>query len=625
MRLVRFLLLLFALLLDSNAGAVYLTLGATASVPLVGHLEFIEDGPGILDVADLADPAVAAGFRPAAFEGNDVNFGYSTSTFWLRFGVVPEAGRPSDWLLEIGFPSLDRVDVFVVGPGGTSRQTAGDLSPFSTRPFAHRNLVFPLALEPGVAQTVFLRVVSKGSLTVPVNLWTPAALHHHDQEQYTILAMYYGMLFALGAYNLLLYLSLRDRVYLAYVAFVVAMAVGQLSLNGLGNQFLWPDWPAWGDIALPSGFAAAGVFGALFTRNFLDTRRQTPRLDPLILLLAAAFAVAVLVVMPLNYRIAAILVSLLGVAFSLTAVVAGVRCRLNRHPGARYFLVAWSLLLGGVAVMGMRNLGWVPTNLLTSYAMQIGSALEMLLLSFALADRIHVMRRGKEAAQTEMLAVKEAMVETLQRSEKELEQRVAQRTAELAGVNERLRENEAALIRVAHHDHLTGLANRVVLDDRIAHAIRRGQRQGSVFSLLVIDLDGFKAVNDRFGHSAGDELLKALALRLSNCVRASDTVARLGGDEFVVLLEAMNDPAHALQVGDKIVAELSRPVPLGEEVVRVGASVGIALFPGDGEDANALMLAADHAMYGAKQGGRTRCVLAGSPGRRASYELDRLA
>ncbi|MCK9985466.1 MAG: two-component system, sensor histidine kinase LadS [Azoarcus sp.] len=592
---------------------------------MADHLEFIEDGPGILDVADLADPAVAAGFRPAAFEGNDVNFGYSTSTFWLRFGVVPEEGRPSDWLLEIGFPSLDRVDAFVVGPGGTSRQTAGDSMPFSARPFAHRNLVLPLALEPGVAQTVYLRVVSKGSLTVPATLWTPAALHHHDQAQYAILAVYYGTLFALGAYNLLLYLSLRDRAYLAYVAFVVAMAVGQLSLNGLGNQFLWPDWPAWGDVALPSGFAAAGVFGALFTRIFLDTRGQSPRLDRLILVLAAAFAVAALVVMPLNYRIAAILVSLLGVAFSLTAVVAGVRCLLNRHPGARYFLVAWSLLLGGVAVMGMRNLGWVPTNLLTSYAMQIGSALEMLLLSFALADRIHVMRRGKEAAQTEMLAVKEAMVETLQRSEKELEQRVAQRTAELAGVNERLRENEAALIRVAHHDHLTGLANRVVLDDRIAQAIRRGQRQGSVFSLLVIDLDGFKAVNDRFGHAAGDELLKALALRLSNCVRASDTVARLGGDEFVVLLEAMNDPAKALQVGNKIVAELSRPVPLDENVVRVGASIGIALFPRDGKDANALMLAADHAMYGAKRGGRNRCMLAGSPSRRASYELDRLA
>ncbi|WP_169125760.1 7TM diverse intracellular signaling domain-containing protein [Aromatoleum evansii] len=587
---------------------------AAGSVPLAGHLDFVEDERGILDVADLADPAVAARFRPAGFKGNDINFGYSASAFWLRLDVEPEAGRPADWLLEIGFPSLDRVDVFVAGPNGMSRQTGGDLRPFSARPFAHRNLVFPLALESGVVQTVYLRVESKGSLTVPATLWTPAALHRHDHAQYAILALYYGMLFALGAYNLLLYLSLHDRVYLAYVAFVAAMAVGQLSLNGLGNQFLWPNWPAWGDVALPSGFAAAGLFGALFTRIFLETRRQTSRLDRLIVVLAAGFAIAVLVVMPVNYRVAAVLISLLGLAFSLTAVVAGVRCLLNRYPGARYFLVAWSLLLGGVAVMGMRNLSWLPTNLFTTYAMQLGSALEMLLLSFALADRIHIVRRGKEAAQLEMLAVKETMVETLQRSERELEQRVAQRTAELAAANERLRENEVALIRAARHDHLTGLANRVLLEDRIEHAIGRWHRQGSVFSLLVIDLDGFKAINDGFGHAAGDELLKVLADRLSNCVRATDTVSRLGGDEFVVLLEAMNDPAQALRIGNKIVAALSRPVPLGETVVHVGASVGIALFPCDGEDANALMLAADHAMYGAKQGGRGRCVLANAPG-----------
>src|SRR5262249_453812 len=141
------------------------------------------------------------------------------------------------------------------------------------------HLVFPLMLEPGQTITVYPRVTSAGNLTIPVALWQPAALHRHDQEAYAALSVYYGMLLALLLYNLLLYFSIRDPVFLAYVAFVTAMTIGMSSQNGFGNQFLWPDWPQWGNIALPSGMSAAGFCAALFTRVFLGTRKQWPRLD----------------------------------------------------------------------------------------------------------------------------------------------------------------------------------------------------------------------------------------------------------------------------------------------------------------------------------------------------------
>lgn len=266
----------------------------------------------------------------------------------------------------------------------------------------------------------------------------------------------------------------------------------------------------WGNAVFPAAMAATGFFGALFTRSFLETRRTAPGLDKLILVGVAWFAIAAIGPFVLPYRIAAINVSLSGISFSLLAVAGGVLCLMRKGPGAHLFLVAWALLLIGVAVTGARNFGWVPTNALTSYAMQIGSALEMLLLSSALADRINSMRKEKERAQADSLAAKQQMVIALQGSELDLEERVADRTRELADANTRLEESQEALRHLAYHDNLTGLANRALMEDRIAQAIEHARRYDFVVAVLLVDLDRFKPINDSYGHSAGDEVLNPL-------------------------------------------------------------------------------------------------------------------
>jgi two-component system, sensor histidine kinase LadS len=586
--------------------------GGADAYRLTHALRYLEDPERRLAIEDVAGTAHGR-FRPVAPGTGDINFGYSHAAYWLALPVRLAAGAPRQWLLEIAYPSLDRVEVYQRHPDGRyERQVAGDLMPFGARPYPHRNLVFPIVLEPEAEQTVYLRVLSAGNLTVPATLWQPQALHRHDQQSYALLSVYYGMLLALLLYNLLLYLAVRDAVFLAYVAFVAAMAVGTASQNGFGNQFLWPDWPAWGNVALPSGMSATGFFGAIFTRVFLGTRRQFPRLDRALLGFVALFAVSALWPVAGSYQIAAILTSLTGLAFSATAVGAGVYCHAKGHPGARYFLIAWTLLLVGVAVLAMRNFGWLPTTLVTTYSMQIGSGLEMLLLSFALADRINLMRREKERASREALAAQQAMVQALVRSEQELEARVAQRTEELADANALLRDKEKELHHLAHHDHLTGLANRLLLDDRLEHAIARCRRSGGGVAVLLVDLDGFKAVNDAHGHDAGDELLIAIAGRLSDSVRETDTVARQGGDEFVVVIEDIPGRAAAERVAEKIVAAVSAPVGLVTGVVQISASIGVALFPEHAGDRERLLRRADAAMYAAKSGGRRGWRMAGT-------------
>jgi diguanylate cyclase (GGDEF)-like protein len=156
---------------------------------------------------------------------------------------------------------------------------------------------------------------------------------------------------------------------------------------------------------------------------------------------------------------------------------------------------------------------------------------------------------------------------------------------------------------LAHHDELTGLPNRRLLDDRIAQAFAAARRTRDNVAVMLLDLDHFKPINDTYGHEAGDQVLKAVAARLRNCVRKADTVARLGGDEFVVMLP-MRDAQHAVRVAEGILAALAEPFPVGTNQFRLGVSIGISVFPDDAAEKDDLLKFADRAMYAVKASGR---------------------
>ncbi len=169
--------------------------------------------------------------------------------------------------------------------------------------------------------------------------------------------------------------------------------------------------------------------------------------------------------------------------------------------------------------------------------------------------------------------------------------------------------SEERLWHQAHHDSLTGLPNRSLLQEHLQQALRRAQRTGTGLALVVCDLDGFKPINDRLGHDAGDVMLVTVARRLREGVRESDVVARVGGDEFVLLLENIRDPDAVTGVGLKLIERFEEPVEVNREAVYVGLSMGAALYPGDGDDAETLLQRADRAMYLAKEEGGSRIVL----------------
>lgn len=595
------LLLCLLAVLPVKAVASVMPSPGEAVIDLAGRFEVLVDDSGALGIEDVRSPAHASAFVPAQPDSGDVSFGYSTSTYWLRLQLQAPAEQTGTarWLLELPYPALDRVEFYA--DGDTRPLIAGDRQPFAERPVAHRHPVFPLALEPGQTLTLYLRVDSEGAVSLPLKLWSPEAFETHNQLSYSLLSLYYGALLALMLYNLLLFLAIRNSLYLYYVLMLASMLLGQMAFNGIAHQFLWPQATHWNHVSLLVGFSLCGVFSALFTRSFLRTFNHARWLDYLLLLFALTFASLAVASLSGPYALVSMLLTAAGMLFALLAVGCGLYCLSRKIAGAGIYLIAWSFFLVGTAVFAARFHNLLPSNAFTAYAMQIGSALEMVLLSFGLANIINTLRRERALAQNEALEAQNRLIESLRQSEQNLALRVAQRTHELEQANLQLRANQQRLQHIAHHDPLTGLANRLLLEERIEHGIMRAMRHNSRIAVLLIDLDQFKPVNDKHGHAVGDELLVAVGKRFRGAVRAEDTVSRLGGDEFVIVLEDVFDISDVNRIVQTVENDLLRPFKVSEHLIEIGASVGYAFFPEDGKDTACLLHNADQMMYQIKE------------------------
>ena len=412
-------------------------LAATGRMIISRKVSDFRDPTGKLGIAEVAGPKLAAAFVP--INQDHVNFGYDRAHHWLCFAIDPGQNR-SRLMLEVGLASLDLVELYTSKPGGGfDVQRAGDLIPWHARPVPHRNHVFRIDVDAGAPTVYFLRVASANTLTAPLTLWTAEAFERHERSAQLVFGLFYGLLIALFLYNLVVFLSLRDRAYLWYVAYVGNFGMGLFVFDGFAFEHLWPDnvWVA--NHALAFFLCNALMFGGIFARTFLDTQRLEPRLDRFMIGTIAIAGVLALVAgtgVVLEYGAIMRVLSFVAPCGAIFTLWIGVNALLRGFRPARYFLLAWSCLLFFVVMGGLRNFALFPANPVATYGLHIGLAFDVVLLSMALTSRIRTLQHGIMDAQRRLLDANAQHQSALE-----------QRARELAETN---RELEAFSHTVAH-------------------------------------------------------------------------------------------------------------------------------------------------------------------------------
>ncbi len=265
-----------------------------------------------------------------------------------------------------------------------------------------------------------------------------------------------------------------------------------------------------------------------------------------------------------------------------------------------------ALAIGIVLLVGVSVFAGVNSVLAEPLIAALLALCLMLLLGILLAMTLRLRWARVQCEQALTLAGESELniPALVQIQDKRLKQYVVQRFQALQDEIDELRAKEEELKALAFHDGLTGLANRLLLEDRFDVAVERAKRTSKSVALLMIDLNDFKSINDLYGHTAGDAVLIATARRLRAAVRASDTVARFGGDEFVLIIESIEDPQAIVHMGEKLFDSLAEPITLDIGVLaKISASIGMAIYPDDGANLNDLLNVADQAMYQCKSTG----------------------
>lgn len=547
------------------------TSARAAPLELRDDLFSIEAWPAVTVLPDpsgtlLVNDVLAELSRFQAPPGTSGTLGVRAEPVWVRIPVTVPVTSSGLWVLDIDYPVLQRIEVYLAADGHVTQQaTLGSLQPYTQRPLRSRTHALPVAMLPGHTYDLLLRVETRGAMVLPITLNKPTTWHSKALNEQMLQGILTGLALCLLIYSLAQWLNLRDVLFIQYALLIAGSLLFSLHLFGLGTQYLWRDMP-WVELHAASLAALTATCGSfLFISQALAGDRPRSWLlrsmrggAVLCVVLAALYALDLL-----STRAVTGIVSILGLVPALMGIPGAVRRARLGDPVGSTLLLAWLLyFLATATVIGVIQ-GWVPVNFWTLHSFQFGATLDMLLFMRVLGLRTKALR-----------------LEALDAN----------------------RERDA-MHSLAHTDPLTGLPNRRGLSIALASALPHSG-PNSLLAVYVMDLDGFKPVNDRHGHDVGDELLIAVTRRLQGHVRQSDVVARLGGDEFVVMAGHLGSSQQAQELGLKLLEAFRTPFSLGDLQVEVGLTIGYAIAPDDSNDALGLLKLADAAMYSGKQGGK---------------------
>ncbi len=516
---------------------------------LIAALLFVVLAPhtNAIDVLSHSEAATGSLTRAQVLRGDGtfVSFKHfampdDATDLWLRFRVRVASNAPSQWALSTpGF--VAHASFYVPRPDGNY----DEIRRGAAEPFVEAEGAFP---RTGI--TFDTRDIGDRPFYVHLQ-------YHQDQPlQLTLIpersavdtallgrlvfGVFFGVMIAVGLVNFYMGLVLRDRGALLCLFYIVTIACNGVLTSGVGGVYLWPKLSIDPVIALSFTDALSFIAFLLFVRTFLGTPASLPVLDKLLI---AVFGIVAITALPINFgRVIDGLAPLLLIAGMALVILAAALCtrRGNRS--------AWIFLFGFIPVA----IGYFTREI------QLAWIIQAIVFSLAIVERVRTLAIEKQHAEV---------------------------------ANQRLRT-------LAYYDPLTNVLNRAAFNERLESAIHRAAERHETVALFYLDLDGFKSVNDSYGHQTGDLVLQVLVARLRNAVRESDEIARLGGDEFGVIAHASASEASVIR--DNVARILETPMTVANHEIRLGLSIGEAAYPRDGRTGDELLAAADHRMYAMK-------------------------
>lgn len=402
-----------------------------ASVNLQVDVFYYVDNSHLLKLEDITASSFATKFIKS--KSQRFGLGKSKGSIWLKIEVEnTKFSHIKEWFLELAYPTLDSITFYTQNQSGEiQKYLTGDSFEFDKRALFDVNYVFPISFEKNTPQVFYINAKSRGSLVFPIKV-VSRNTHIENTHYRTILfGMFYGIMFVMLLYNFVIYAASKDKNYLFYIIALIGHLLFLSAKNGHSYQYILGDSPYLGSLFLELGGTIWVMGDVLFTKSFINSKKYLPRLDKVLSFLVIVSAIMFFMSFVLDYRTMMNLGAIITLLTIITLLASGIYVWLKGNTSARFFVFAWTGYAIGVVIYVLNTSGLIPDTNFTFYAVELGSVLEIILLSLALVDKFRIIREEKAKTQEKLITIQE-------KANKELEQNVKERTIEINNQKEKL-------------------------------------------------------------------------------------------------------------------------------------------------------------------------------------------
>lgn len=412
----------------------------------LNDLTYFIDPLDTLTIQTASSPGFVKNFlQHNSYQNKDFQ---SDAAYWIRMPVRHNAQSKKHWIFEFYDQTIDHLEAFVpLRQGNFTQFVTGDQYPFEKRTFLHKNFEIELPHHGDTTVYYYFKVRSHAFADIRIAFRSIDRFVYYVQNEYFLYGTFYGMILIITLYNFLVYLAIREIKHVFYIFYILSVACYAMSLDGIGFQYIWPNSPGWNNIATGISLYAVILWALIFTRRFLSTRANASRLDKILKWTIAARTLLFVIALffyPALFSYRNIEIIPLSLIFYTSIIV-----WYEGYRPARFFVIAYGILFSGFFIRMLVYLNILPFTIISHYSLHISFAVEMLFLTFALGDRIRILKDNRDRALKRIIHQHEYNMQLKDKVNRELEDKVRERTLELDKKNHELEESNHKLERQA--------------------------------------------------------------------------------------------------------------------------------------------------------------------------------